>query len=148
MIVDEEVYLDHELKDFFEHHGIKGQKWGVRKYRRMETHAKVGRGMGRTGERVRSAVNVGPIDLVKGRGFKGGARRRAARQKIAFDRVGTGKTTARNILTRVAAKRFQDILPTGQSKKNTSAAVGASVAGVILYKVGKRTVVKAVKSKL
>ena len=30
MLIDEEVYLDYEAQDFFEHHGIKGQKWGIR----------------------------------------------------------------------------------------------------------------------
>jgi hypothetical protein len=30
MIIDAEVYIDHEVEDFLDHHGVKGQKWGIR----------------------------------------------------------------------------------------------------------------------
>jgi hypothetical protein len=145
MIISEEVYFDQgidEISDFLDHHGVRGQKWGIRKQRRAENFVKVGKGMGRPGERIRSATNVGPIDLVKGRGFRGAAARKGARQKKAFK----GKLTGRKVLTRVAAVRYQDVIPTSQSKKNTSAAVGASIAGYILVHQGTKLVKKAITS--
>ena len=146
MLIDEEVYLVYEEEDFFEHHGIKGQKWGIRKQRRMENLRRVGQGDASTTQKLRAAYDTGPIDLVKGRGFKGGAARRSARQKKAFDNIGTGKTTARNILTRVAAHRVQDLIPTSKSKTNTKAAVGATMAGLVLAKVGHHVVKRAIRS--
>lgn len=152
MIVSEEVYLDHYFNDasnFMEHHGIRGQKWGIRNKRRTQNYVEVGKGKARPSQYARAAWNLGPIDLVKGRGIKGGAARKGTRQRTASENIAKGEASVRNILTRVASWRQQDLFPTSKSATNTKAAVGASVAGAILanigYKILKSTIKKGIK---
>jgi hypothetical protein len=148
MIISEEVYLGQgidEIADFLEHHGVKGQKWGIRNKRRTNLHIKVGQGKGSPTERVRSAFDLGPIDIVKGRGFKGGAARKGVRQRTAAENIAKGKPTVRNVLTRAASVRQQDILPTSKSAHNTKAAVGSSIVAAILIGQGARIIKKAAR---
>ena len=39
MFVDEDVYKAYSIDEFIEHHGVKGQKWGIRhpKLKALET---------------------------------------------------------------------------------------------------------------
>jgi hypothetical protein len=148
MIISEEAYLENdmiEISDFLDHHGVKGQKWGIRNKRRTQNYIDVGRGKATTSQKLRAAYNTGPIDLIKGRGFKGGAARKGAREKRASDNIANGKASARNILTRAAAIRSQDLIPTSKSRYNTKAAVGASIAGTILVNVGTTVIKRAIK---
>ena len=66
MIIEEELYLDHE--DFLNHHGVKGQKWGIRNKITKGTRA-VGRGTRKTGNFVKKhrkgiAIGVGSTALI------------------------------------------------------------------------------------
>ena len=68
MIVDKEVYLAYEAEDFLGHHGVKGQKWGIRNKITKGTRA-VGRGARKTGNFVKKhpkgiAVGVGSAVLI------------------------------------------------------------------------------------
>ena len=71
MIISEEVYFEHdldEISDFLEHHGIKGQKWGIRNKITKGTRA-VGRGARKTGNFVKKhrkgiAIGVGSTALI------------------------------------------------------------------------------------
>ena len=55
MIIEEEVYLAHE--EFLDHHGVKGQKWGVRNKVVKGTKA-VGRGARKTGNKVLDELDI------------------------------------------------------------------------------------------
>jgi hypothetical protein len=136
---------DQAVDEFLEHHGVRGQKWGVRKLRRTQNFQQVGAGKGTTSQKFRAGYNTGPIDLVKGRGFRGGAARKGARQANANQLVNSGHRTTRATLTRLAGMRYQDVIPTNKAATNTTAAVGASLAGVILVKAGTTAVKKLAK---
>lgn len=145
LITEEGYFVDYEVQEFIDHHGVKGQKWGIRNKRRTENFIQVGKGKGSPTQYARAAYNLGPIDLIKGRGVKGGSRRKGARQRKASNNFANGKATTRNLLTRLAAVRQQDIIPTSKSSKNTSAAVGASIAGAILISVGQTAIKNMIK---
>jgi hypothetical protein len=146
MIIDEDIYLEHsdnnrtidqEVDVFLEHFGVLGMKWGVRRERRANRFAKVGRGAGNKSEKLRSYTDLGPIDFVKGRGLRGGAARKGYRLKNANKNIKAGKATVRNILTYGVNTRHQDIFPTSKKSTNTQAAVGATIAAAVLFSVGK-----------
>ncbi len=110
--------------------------WGVRRNRRANRFLKVGTGKGNNSEKLRSYTDLGPIDLVKGRGFKGGALRKGVRITNANKNIKNGEFKARSILTYAANTRQQDLLPTSKSAANTKAAIGASLAAAILISAG------------
>jgi hypothetical protein len=142
-MVTNDVLVD----DFLEHHGIRGQKWGIRKKRRAENFRQVGTGKATRMQKIRAGRSTGPIDLVKGGGFKGGAARKAKRITNANQLVESGHRTTRATLTRLKELHYQDIIPTSKSATNTKAAVGASVAGFVLANYGYVAVKKLAKSK-
>ncbi len=118
--------------DFLTHAGVKGMKWGVRRQRRANTHVNVGKGKGTKSERLRSAATVSPLDLARGKGFKGAARIRGKRQTERNARVAAGEASVKDKIAFYGGSRYQDMFPTGKSSNNTKAAIGASVVGVII----------------
>ena len=52
MIIDEEVYLAYEAEDFLGHHGVKGQKWGIRN-KAVTVGKTIGRGAKKTTQYVK-----------------------------------------------------------------------------------------------
>lgn len=132
---------DQEVEDFIEHFGVRGQKWGVRRNRRANNLVKVGTGNASRSAKIRAGVTTSPLDLIRGRGFKGGAARRGERQISRNARVKSGESSVKDKLVYYGGTKYQDIIPTGKSAHNTKAAVGATIAGVVLVGVGK-TVIK------
>lgn len=129
MLIDEASYI--------EHFGTKGMKWGVRRDRRVNNYRLVSKGGGNVGNKVRAYGDLGPIDLVKGRGFRGGSARKAERIANSTKNIRAGKAGARDILTRIANLRYQDMFPTGKAATDTSAGTRASIAGTILATSGR-----------
>lgn len=121
---------------YIEHYGVKGMQWGVRRDRRANTHVKVGEGLGNKSERIRSALTVGPVDLVKGGGFRGAAARRGKRQIDRNARVRAGESSAKDKIAYYGGSKYQDVFPTGKSSTNTKAAVGATIAGYLVVANG------------
>lgn len=109
MIIDEEEYL--------EHYGVKGMKWGVRRNRRAESLARVGRGEGTKGEKLKALGSVSVVDLVAGKGIKGAAKRRSDAQLERNKRVQSGKANIRDKMSYYGGTRIQDLAP---SKTTTS----------------------------
>jgi len=122
--------------DWLEHHGVKGQQWGVRRQRRAGMLKKVGQGKGTRSEKIRAGMQVSALDLVRGKGFKGAARVRGERQVARNDRMKKGEASIKDRMAYIGGTRAQDILPTGKGPNNHKAAIGASVAGVVLLSVG------------
>lgn len=59
MIVDENVYSAYKITEFIEHHGTKGQKWGIRNPKKAEAlrvSGKVVRAVGRGSWKATKAV--------------------------------------------------------------------------------------------
>lgn len=141
-----------DVDDFLEHHGIRGQKWGIRNQRRANNKIMVGKGSkdATVGQKIRAYTDVGPIDLARGHGFRGAALRKGKRQIAAGKAVHDGNATARQWLTRVGMLRQQDVIPTKKGSHNTRAALGASIAGAIvianantILKLGTKALVRA-----
>lgn len=123
-------------KDYLEHFGVKGMRWGVRRDRRAQNLVNVGQGKGTATQKLRAYGTTSPLDVVRGRGFKGGARIRGQRQLARNKRIRNGEASVRDRLVYVGGTKYQDIFPTGKSRTNTSAAVGASIAGALVVSVG------------
>jgi hypothetical protein len=128
---------DQDVDNFLEHFGVMGMKWGIRRDRRANRYRKVGFGLGNKSEKLRSYASLGPVDLIRGRGYKGGAARRGERLLNSNQRIKAGKTKARDVLTFVASTKYQDMFPTSKSSTNTKAAIGTSIAAVALVNIGK-----------
>lgn len=112
------TFLEHQgLTDdeidmyFLDHTGVKGMKWGVRRNKRAETLNRVGRGEGSGKDKVKAALNVNAIDLIKGRGLQGAAARRGARVTARNDRVQKGEGSVKDMLVYYGSTRYQDLLP-------------------------------------
>mgnify|MGYP000376123347 CR=1 FL=1 len=112
------LFLEHdgftidEIDQYFlEHTGVKGMKWGVRRNRRAETLNRVGRGEGSGMDKVKAALNVSAVDLVKGRGLQGAAARKGARVTARNDRVQKGEGSVKDMLVYYGSTRYQDLLP-------------------------------------
>lgn len=108
MIIDESTYL--------EHYGVPGMKWGVRRNRRAERLAKVGRGEGSKSDKIRALGNVSLKDVAKGRGLKGAAKLRSDIQIARNERVASGKASVRDKLAYHGSARLSDLVPTRAPK--------------------------------
>jgi hypothetical protein len=132
--------------DFLEHYGVKGQRWGVRRDRRANTLKKVGSGKGSGTEKLRAYTTVSPLDVARGRGFKGAAKLRGERQLSRNARIRKGEASVRDILVYYGGTKHQDLIPTNKKKTNTKAALGASIAGVVLVSIGSNAIGAALKT--
>jgi hypothetical protein len=115
----EEKGLTHEQIDaYFEHHGTKGMKWGVRRRGRVDRLTRVGKGKGSGLDKVRTYAKSNPIDLVKTGSFRKAQARKGARFVRRNERMATGKAKVfKDIIPSIGATRFTDLLPSTRSKK-------------------------------
>lgn len=139
--------IDIQVEDFLEHHGIMGQKWGIRRDRRANRIANVGRGKSTVSEKIRTYGRLGPIDFVKGHGLRGGARRKGKRLLNANQKMRDGEATVRNFATWIWSTKQQDILPTSKKVTNTKAAIGSVIVGGILADFGWKVIKAGIRSK-
>lgn len=124
---------DEEVEVFLEHFGIRGMKWGVRRQRRNQALARASRPGAGIATKLRALHEENIIDLVKGRGIRGGARIRRARLSGRIDRIKAGKGSARDIIVHFGSTRMQDLIPVrskNAKKKTTHRTDVAVVAGL------------------
>jgi len=156
------VEIDEKVDAFLEHYGVRGMQWGVRRTRRTQRLARAAAadssvssraravGIGGLGV-VRVRGRVGPIDLVKGGGIRGGATRKVGREVAREARIKAGKAKTSDILVRVGSTRVTDIVPvrtknTGKKTimDNDKAIVAAAGAVFVAQYLGRRALRKAV----
>lgn len=87
-----------EVEEFLEHHGVKGQQWGVRNEIRLQTARKVASGKGTTGEKASVLAKQSAISLIRGHGFQGAAKNDAIRLAARKKRIKTGQAKVSDIL--------------------------------------------------
>ncbi len=118
-MLEEKGLTDLEIDNFFAHHGVRGQKWGIRRQRRIDLlkrAGKKGNALAKTRAIVGFGPHLGPIDFVKGRGLTGGFKRKAARMQARENRIKSGKATVGDQLHRFGGARLTDVIPV--RKKN------------------------------
>jgi hypothetical protein len=111
-------------------------KWGVRRNRRANLHAKVGTGNASISEKVRAGSNLGPIDFFKGGGFRGGSQRKGTRQLARNARVESGKASVADKLKFYGGTRQVDLLPTRKAATNTRNQYASAVAAAVVVSLG------------
>jgi len=109
--------MNQDVEEFLlelEHAGVKGMKWGVRRERRRQVYARGAikvRDGGSRASKIRTAVKLGPVDFVRGRGIVGGANRKAIRVKGQLDRFDKGHATTMDLVKRYGSTRVSDLVP-------------------------------------
>lgn len=143
------MIADEEVEDFLEHFGIRGMKWGVRRERRNQALARASRPGAGIATKVRAFREENIIDLVKGRGIRGGARIRRARLSGRAARIKAGKGSARDIIVHFGSTRVVDLIPVrskNAQKKTTARTDVAVVAGIGALWAGRYLAKKYVQS--
>lgn len=156
MIITEEVYFqnlqdqrDAIVDDFFEHHGVRGMRWGVRRQRRVDLLKRAAKktgypsGIAKTRSMLGYGPKLGPIDLIKGRGLSGGFQRKSQRMQARLKRIKRGRATTMDQIHRVGSFRLSDAIPVraknvhnpkvGTVKRDTAAVALLGTAMVVQY---------------
>jgi hypothetical protein len=122
LILETGGFSDDEIDDYFlEHFGTRGMRWGVRRARRAERIAKVGKGKGNILDKARVHTTANPVSVVKARGFKKAAAQKGERFERRAKNMADGKAKLfKDIIPSVGAIRYGDMLPSA-SKKALSA---------------------------
>lgn len=124
MIIEEELYLDHE--EFLDHHGVKGQKWGIRQQHQVNKAS-------RQRERAR---NRKKIDAARER-YRTTARSDylTAKSQYKIDKKNKGRAEARRILNKTKNKNVRDYNTGNQVRdgKEAAALIAGGALGLALY---------------
>jgi hypothetical protein len=126
MITEQEIRqsaLIQSGEDFLAHAGVKGMKWGIRRKRRLEVLERASKKGGPVISKVRAASNLGPIDLVKGRGITGGAKRKFARLAKRNTSIRNGQASVSDKLKYYGSTRFSDLIPVKGKNVNKKSSV-------------------------
>lgn len=112
---------DEAIDEYFEHHGVKGQRWGVRRaekraasgpdrfgnrnnpqqQRRVDRVKRVASGKASTGDMIKAGLLQIPLaDIVAELSVSGGAKRSLERSKRTQNKIMVGKKNATDILLR------------------------------------------------
>lgn len=112
------VILSEEEKpslDELAHFGVKGMKWGVKKAyteritKKTDRFDRVASGKGSFGDKARTLATTSTHDLAAGRGLKGAASIRSARDKAHLDRINNGHAKLKDVLRMVGTVSNRDI---------------------------------------
>lgn len=130
MIDDDERVLIIGEDYFLQHFGVSGMKWGVRRSRRQQALERGAVKGGYKSSRVRAVARLGPVDIIRGRGIRGGAERKSARVGAQLERHAQGKSTALDLVKRYGSTRASDLVPVRASKANKMTTHKADIAAV------------------
>lgn len=96
--------------EFLEHHGVKGQRWGIRKapqrlsrfdeqnIGRLSRATRVAKGTGSVGDKTKTLGRQSLVSLIRGGGLKGAAANDVAQLTARRKRIKQGKATVIDIL--------------------------------------------------
>lgn len=105
-----------EVEEFLEHHGIKGQKWGIRRLRRAELFKRASKPNSGIAKTRAITGGLGPIDLIKGRGISGGSDRKFKRISSRETRIRNGKSHISDKIIHYGSTRIEDLVPVKNPK--------------------------------
>lgn len=120
MIIEEDVYLEHTdpVNDFLVHFGVMGMRWGVRRDRRNRRLAEAGVKGGSKAAKIRALVTgkrfigqLGPVDLIRGRGVTGAAARKSKRISDRTALIKSGKSHIWSKIAHYSGTRITDFIP-------------------------------------
>jgi hypothetical protein len=129
MIIEEEVYFQHdvdEISDFLDHHGVKGQKWGIRKQHQVNKAS-------RQRERKR---NRKQIDAARERyRTTAGPNYQKAKAQYKIDKKIKGRAEAMRILNKTKDKNINDYVTGSRVRdgKEVAGAIAGGALGLALY---------------
>lgn len=112
---------DAAIDQYFEHHGVKGQKWGVRKQQRLERTQRVAEGTGSFTDKRKVLGNQSAIGLIRGKGLKGAAKNQTIALEALKKRTLEGNATTRDMLNNIGGVQLFSVGSTGGSGKSKSA---------------------------
>jgi hypothetical protein len=127
MIVTEEGYfVDYEVQDFIDHHGVKGQKWGIRQQHQLNKAS-------RKRERQRHAKQVQSARDRYDTSARSNYKKAKAQYKI--DKRTKGRASAMRTLQKTKDKNIADFNKGMEYKdgKEVATAIALGAAGAILY---------------
>lgn len=97
-------------EEFLEHHGVKGQRWGIRKapqrlsrfdeqnIGRLSRAKRVAKGTGSAGDKSKTLARQSVVSLIRGGGLQGAAANDVHQLEARRKRIKTGKATVIDIL--------------------------------------------------
>ncbi len=94
------------LDDIIEHHGVKGQKWGVRRELRTAALERVGAGQGSTRDKLTAVNNSSGLSLARNHGLQGSAANAAANRRAVDARVARGEGSVNDFLKQHGGDRL------------------------------------------
>jgi hypothetical protein len=98
------------------HHGVKGQRWGVRRAylnrvsRTAARNRRVGEGSGSAKDKFQTHLTTSNYRLSKSRSYKKAALDRATSAEDHVRRIENGQTTVRDVLRYTGGVRITDIV--------------------------------------
>lgn len=128
--LEHEGLSDEQIDEYFEHHGVKGQKWGVRRaalrsakgpnrfgnrnnpqvQRKIDRVHRVAKGKGSTGDMIKAGLfDVPLVDIVAELSLSGGAQRSLERVKRHQDKVKAGKNNIADMLNRLGGVDVREL---------------------------------------
>jgi len=129
------MYIDDE--GYFEHHGVKGQRWGIENHQR-KSRAEL-RSLDKKTKKRDNARDNREIDAARAR-YKTSARSnyKAAKAQYKIDKHIIGKRQAKKSLNKVKEKNFKDYQTASQTKhgKETAAAILVVSGAVLVHTLG------------
>lgn len=98
-----------QIDSYFEHAGVKGMKWGVRKQKRLDRLNRVAAGQGNRRDRANVRLTeISSKNYVKNKGLEGAARSKASRMSARRDRILRGEATAKDLIAHYGGDRLWD----------------------------------------
>lgn len=128
MFLEHQGFSDEAIDAYFEHHGVKGQKWGVSRSKNRALN-KQSRAKDRAASKAQShkeaQAHTKAVDAARSRVSSGKTKQefKAAKAQFKKDKVSKGSREARKILRAAKAKRYAEISKSQEARDGREAAL-------------------------